>query len=68
MPSEEGLDISLKQLRFTNPTSLSPKSLKRLQERKKMEAPRSVDASSHLRVTKDQAEIEAPENYFVKEI
>jgi len=33
-----------------------------------MEAPRSVDASSHLRVTKDQAEIEAPENYFVKEI
>ncbi|KAM3136163.1 hypothetical protein pb186bvf_011785 [Paramecium bursaria] len=52
--------------KFHNPTSLTPRSLKKLQE--KRSNVKSEEHYSNLRLTKDQAEIEAPDNYFVKEI
>ncbi|CAK59062.1 unnamed protein product (macronuclear) [Paramecium tetraurelia] len=68
-PSEDGLDTSIKNNRYTNPTSLTPRSLKKLQERKRVEGiSKSEVGTCNLRVKNDQAEIDGPEDYFDKEL
>ncbi|CAK72036.1 unnamed protein product (macronuclear) [Paramecium tetraurelia] len=52
----------------TATTSLTPKSLIKLQERKTNVGGRPENLSCNLRVTKEQAEIDPPEDYFEKEV
>ncbi|CAD8078696.1 unnamed protein product [Paramecium sonneborni] len=54
--------------KYTATTSLTPKSLMKLQERKVNVGHRSENASCNLRVTKEQAEIDPPDDYFEKEV
>ncbi|CAD8171845.1 unnamed protein product [Paramecium pentaurelia] len=54
--------------KYTATTSLTPKSLMKLQERKVNVGVRSENVSCNLRVTKEQAEIDAPDDYFEKEV
>ncbi|CAK66750.1 unnamed protein product (macronuclear) [Paramecium tetraurelia] len=54
--------------KYTAATSLTPRSLLKLQEKKVNVGARSENVSCNLRVTKEQAEIDPPEDYFEKEV